>query len=134
MNTSHSAKRPGRLFLILTLGSLSTISPFAIDLYLPAFSQMAEFFQTTSARVALSLSSYFVGLAVGQLFYGPLLDRWGRKRPLYFGLGLFVAASFACWQASSVDELIAVRFLQALGGCVAGVAATAMVRDFFPPQ
>lgn len=126
--------KPSNLYLILTLGSLATISPFAIDLYLPAFQQMAEEFGTTPARVALSLSSFFVGLSLGQLFYGPLLDRFGRKRPLFFGLGIFILASFGCLQSKSVEALIAFRFLQALGGCVASVSATAMVRDFFPPR
>lgn len=120
------------LFIILILGALTTVSPFAIDLYLPAFPQIAEALGTTVARVALSLSSYFIGLAIGQIFYGPVLDRYGRKRPVYFGLGLFVLTSIGCLFAKSVDALIALRFLQALGGCAAQVAAMAMVRDFFP--
>jgi DHA1 family bicyclomycin/chloramphenicol resistance-like MFS transporter len=95
---------------------------------------MAREFHTDGARVALSLSSYFIGLALGQNFYGPFLDRFGRKRPLYFGLCLYVIASLACIYSGSIEALIAYRFLQAIGGCAAGVAATAMVRDFYGPK
>ncbi|MDE1153672.1 MAG: multidrug effflux MFS transporter [Micavibrio sp.] len=120
------------LFIILILGALSTISPFAIDMYLPAFGQIAADMNTVPSTVALSLSSYFIGLAAGQLAYGPLLDRYGRKRPLYAGLTLFVFASIGCMTSHTVESLIIWRFFQALGGCVAQVAATAMVHDFFP--
>jgi MFS transporter, DHA1 family, multidrug resistance protein len=128
------ATKPRDFFLILILGTLSTISPFAIDLYLPAFAQIAHEFGTVPARVALTLSSYFVGLAIGQIFYGPLLDRYGRKPPLYFGLGLFIVASVFCATATSIEMLILFRFAQACGGCVAQVAALTMVRDFFPEE
>ena len=120
------------LRIILILGALSTISPFAIDLYLPAFPQIAAGLGSTEAQVALSLSSYFIGMACGQLLYGPLLDRYGRKPPLYAGLALFVLASLGCAFVANVDSLIGLRLLQALGGCVAQVAALTMVRDFFP--
>jgi MFS transporter, DHA1 family, multidrug resistance protein len=123
-----------RPLIIFILGSLSTISPFAIDMYLPAFHDMAGSLHTTTARISLSLSSYFAGLAAGQLFYGPLLDRFGRKLPLYAGMLLFIAASMLCLGARSVEWLIAMRFVQALGGCAAQVAAMAMVRDFFHVQ
>lgn len=121
-----------RVLIIIVLGALSTISPFAIDMYLPAFPEIAAALQTSTARVSLSLASYFAGLAVGQLCYGPLLDRFGRKAPLYAGLTLFIVASVLCLFARNVESLIVLRFVQALGGCAAGVAAMAMVRDFFP--
>ncbi len=121
-----------RFLIVLILGALSTISPFAIDMYLPAFPEVAADLHTSTARISLSISSYFAGLAVGQLLYGPLLDRFGRKPPLYAGLVLFIAASLLCLCAPSVNWLIAMRFLQALGGCAAQTAAMAMVRDFFP--
>jgi DHA1 family bicyclomycin/chloramphenicol resistance-like MFS transporter len=73
-------------------------------------------------------------MAIGQIFYGPLLDRFGRKPPLYFGLLLFIAASVGCIFSGSIESLIAFRFLQALGGCAAQVAAVTMVRDFFPAE
>jgi DHA1 family bicyclomycin/chloramphenicol resistance-like MFS transporter len=123
-----------RTLIILILGSLSTISPFAIDMYLPAFPEIATALHTSQAHVSLSISSYFAGLAAGQLFYGPLLDRFGRKIPLYVGLLIFIAASVLCLFSQHVEWLVAMRFLQALGGCSAQVAAMAMVRDFFPVQ
>lgn len=119
-------------FLVLILGTLTALSPFSIDMYLPAFQDIARSLHTTTSHVDESLSSYFIGLAFGQLLYGPLMDRFGRKRPLYAGLSLYIAASVACAMAGSVNLLIAVRLLQALGGCAASVAAFAMVRDLFP--
>ncbi len=121
-----------KAFVILLLGFLAAISPFAIDMYLPAFKQIATEFKTTTARISLSISSYFIGLAVGQLMYGPLLDRFGRKKPLYVGLIIFTVASIGCMRAVNVEMLVAFRLIQAIGGCVAWVAAMTMVRDFFP--
>ncbi len=120
------------LFLISLLGALSVISPFAIDLYLPAYQQVAASFNVANTVVALTLSSYFIGMAMGQVFYGPLLDRFGRKRPLLGGLMLFILASVGGAFAPTIHALIGLRFIQAFGGCVAGVASLAMVRDFFP--
>lgn len=101
-------------------------------MYLPAFSLVAKQFHTDTASISLSLSSYFVGFALGQVFYGPLLDRFGRKAPLAAGLVLYVAACFGCIYAPSLKMLVVLRLVQALGGCVAQVSAVAMVRDFFP--
>jgi MFS transporter, DHA1 family, multidrug resistance protein len=126
--------RPSNFVIILILGALSTLSPFSIDMYLPAFPQIARDLGTTPAQISLSVSGYFIGLALGQLFYGPLLDRFGRKPPLYAGLSLFVAASLGCVAVRSPGLFIALRLLQALGGCVAQVGAIAMVRDFFPAR
>ena len=117
---------------IFILGALSTVSPFSIDMYLASFPKVAQELHTNEARVSLSVSSYFVGLAIGQIFYGPLLDRFGRKVPLYCGLLIYILASIGCMSVQSVEWLIALRFVQALGGCAAQVAATVMVRDFFP--
>ena len=103
-------------------------------MYLPAFSRIAAEFNTSTSAVSLSLSAYFIAFALGQVLYGPLLDRFGRKRPLYVGLGIYIAASFGCAYPHNMRTFIAFRFLQALGGCVAQVGAVAMVRDFFPPR
>lgn len=121
-----------RFLVILILGALSTISPFAIDMYLPAFPGIAAALHTSTARISLSISSYFAGLAAGQLLYGPLLDRFGRKLPLYAGLILFIVASLLCLFSRTLEWLAAMRFVQGLGGCAAQVASLAMVRDFFP--
>ncbi len=121
-----------RSFIIIILGALSTVTPLAIDMYLPSFTDIAHAMHTTEAKISLSLSSYFIGMAAGQLIYGPLLDRFGRKKPLYFGLLLFIAISIACMFVKTKESLIVLRLFQALGGCAAAVASMAMVRDFFP--
>ena len=127
----NSTKKQPQFFLILILGLLSAIGPLSIDMYLPAFPSIAKGLNTTVASVMLSLSSFFIGISVGQLLYGPLLERYGRKTPLYIGLSLYAIASFACATAMSVETLILFRFFQALGGCVGMVASRAMVRDLF---
>jgi MFS transporter, DHA1 family, multidrug resistance protein len=119
-------------WIVLLLGALCVVTPFAIDMYLPAFSSIAAEFHSTTASISLSLSTYFLGFALGQLLYGPLLDRFGRKRPLYVGLIAYIICSIGCALAPTLNLFIALRFFTALGGCVAQVAAIAMVRDFFP--
>jgi DHA1 family bicyclomycin/chloramphenicol resistance-like MFS transporter len=119
--------------LILTLGILNALTPLSIDMYLPSFPDIARELGATSSQVALTVSIYFIGFAGGQIFYGPLLDRFGRKKPVYFGLAVYILATFGCMRAHSIEELLFFRFLSATGGCAASVAATAMVRDFFPP-
>jgi len=131
ISTTNRNKRED-FFLILMLGALNTITPFSIDMYLPGFPEIANDLHTSIGKVALSVSTYFLGFAAGQLLYGPLLDRFGRKRPLYIGLSLYVVATFGCIAFDSIDALLMFRFLQALAGCVGAVAAMAMVRDFFP--
>ncbi len=113
------------------LGALDTITPISIDMYLPAFPKIAGEFHISVEKVALSVSTYFLGFAIGQIIYGPLLDRFGRKRPLYIGMGLYIIASMACVLSGSLHIFLVARFLQAFSGCVAAVAAIAMIRDFF---
>lgn len=121
------------LRLLLILGGLSAFGPLAIDLYLPAFPAMAASFGTDSEHIQLSLSAYFIGLASGQLFYGPVADRFGRRKPLLFGIVLFCLASLACALAPSLEWLLAARFAQALGGCAGIVVNRAVVRDLCTP-
>ena len=131
LNVDNRNKRQ-TFFLILILGALETITPVSIDMYLPAFPKIVNDFNTNIGKVALSVSTYFLGFAVGEIAYGPLLDRFGRKRPMYAGLALYVVATIICGLSISIDSFLIMRFVQALGGCVASVAAIAMVRDFFP--
>jgi MFS transporter, DHA1 family, multidrug resistance protein len=121
-----------RFLWILILGLLTSIGPFSTDMYLPAFPQIAIGLHTTIAKVSLSLSSYFIGISVGQLFYGPILDRFGRKKPIYVGLLIFILSTLGCAFVGSVDTLITLRLFQAIGGCAGMVASRAMVRDIFP--
>src|SRR6059058_1145964 len=98
-------------YLILILGLLSAIGPFSIDMYLPGFPSIAADLHTTVAKISLSLSSFFIGISFGQMLYGPLLDRFGRKRPLYIGLTAYLLASIGCTMATSADQLIWLRLL-----------------------
>lgn len=126
-----SNRRDKHFYRILILGLLTAIGPFSIDMYLPAFPAIAKSLDTTVAQVMLSFSSFFVGISAGQLIYGPLLERFGRKKPLYVGLFLYLLASVGCAMATSVNSLILFRLLQALGGCAGMVTARAIVRDLF---
>ncbi|MBC2688239.1 MULTISPECIES: multidrug effflux MFS transporter [Pseudomonas] len=114
---------------ILILGALSAFGPLAIDFYLPAFPAMAAAFGTDEKHVQMTLASYFLGLSLGQLAYGPVADRFGRRIPLLVGVTLFTLASLACAFAPSLDGLIAARFVQALGGCAGMVISRAVVSD-----
>ena len=126
---------PSKKFkLVLLLGMLTAVGPFSIDMYLPSFPGIAASLHTSVARITLSLSSFFVGIAFGQMFYGPLLDKFGRKKPLYLGLMVYIIASLGCALAINSDQLIWLRLLQALGSCSGLVAARAMVRDLFPVE
>lgn len=122
-----------RFRLLLILGALSAFGPLAIDFYLPAFPAMARDFATDVEHVQLSLAAYFIGLALGQLVYGPLADRYGRRWPLLVGVGFFTLGSLACALAPTLDWLIAARFVQALGGCAGIVVTRAVVRDSCEP-
>ena len=114
---------------ILILGALSAFGPLAIDFYLPAFPAMAFAFGTDEKHIQLTLAAYFLGLSLGQLAYGPVADRFGRRVPLLTGVALFTVASLACAYAPSLEWLIGARFVQALGGCAGMVISRAVVSD-----
>jgi MFS transporter, DHA1 family, multidrug resistance protein len=125
-------KRSRYVSVILILGSLTALSPFSIDMYLPGFPAIAEDLATSVSKVSLSLSGFFIGISLGQLLYGPLLDRFGRKRPLYIGLSVYILASIGCAFSHTIGALIVLRFIQALGSCAATVVSVTLVRDLFP--
>lgn len=128
-----STKKQNAL-LILILGSLEALTPFSIDMYLPSFTQIASDLQTTTAKVSFSISTYFIGFALGQIIYGPLLDYFGRKKPLYVGLLIYILSTIGLMYTNSIEVFLFLRFIQAIGGCVASVGAMSMVRDFFPVE
>ena len=134
MKNSSEKFNKQQLSVVLLLGVLSAMGPFTIDMYLPAFNQISTSLQTTQDQVQLSLASYFIGISVGQLFYGPITDRFGRKNPLYVGLIIYTLASIGCGLAKNIDQLVAFRLLQALGGCAGMVVSRAVVRDLFKPH
>lgn len=120
-----------RATLVVLLGCVAAIGPFSIDMYLRGFPNIAESFSTTEANVSYTLTGYFIGISIGQLLYGPLIDRYGRKQPLLIGLGLYAIASLACAMAFSLESLVFFRFVQALGASVGMVASMAIIRDRF---
>lgn len=132
MNTNTAITKKKYIKLILILGSLTALGPFSIDMYLPGFAGIAKDLNTSVANVSMTLSSYFIGISAGQLLYGPLLDRFGRKRPLFIGLIVYILASLGCVFVTDIDTFIGLRFVQAVGSCAATVASVSMVRDLFP--
>ncbi len=120
--------------IIFFIATLVAIGPMATDLYLPALPALTQAFDTGHSRVQLTLSLFFIGFAIGQLIYGPLSDRFGRKPVLLIGLIIFVISSAAATFANSIESLIVIRLFQALGGCAGPVLGRAMVRDLYDPQ
>lgn len=125
-----SKSQPLKL-LVIILASLTAFAPLSIDMYLPSFPQIAANFGVPVSTVELSLATFFVGVALGQLLYGTAADRFGRKRPLYVGLTIYCVASLLCAVSPNIETLIVLRFFQALGACGGIVIARAMVRDLF---
>lgn len=117
--------------LTLLLASLTAFGPFSTDMYLSSFPELAKSFATDAGTVQLSLSSFFLGLTLGQLFYGPLIDRFGRKRPLLAGIFLFTLASFCIVFVPSIWGFNGLRFVQALGGAAGMVVSRAVIRDLY---
>lgn len=114
---------------ILLLGTLTAFGALTIDLYLPTLPVIARDFAVSPAAVQLTFTAFFIGMAVGQLFYGPLSDRVGRRPAILLGCCVYVVASLLCALAPSIGWLVAGRFAQALGCCAGMVVARAVVRD-----
>ncbi len=116
--------RPDTLAMTATLAMLTSLGPLSTDFYLPSLPDIARVFGTTTAGAQATLSAWLFGFAAGQVVYGPLSDRLGRKPVLLFGLGLFFLATLACTLAPTIEALVGARFVQALGAsgrsCSAG--------------
>ena len=123
--------RSGTFALTALLAALSAIGPLSTDMYLPSLPDIARQLDASTAQVQLTISSYLIGFAVGQIFYGPISDRHGRKPILLGALALYCAASLACALSTSIEMLIAARFMQAVGGSGGIVLARAIVRDLY---
>ena len=122
---------PSYAKLAIILGTLSAFAPLSIDMYLPALPTIAADFNTQTSVVQQTLAVFFIGLAVGQAFYGPIADRVGRRGPLLFGATLYMLASIGCAFAPTIQSLILLRLAQALGGCAGIVISRSIVRDLF---
>ncbi len=123
-----------KIWLIFILALMSSIAPLSTDMYLPALSQVQISFNTSSFLTQLSLASFFSAFALGQLIYGPLSDVFGRKKPALIGISLFIISSFLCIVIDNIYVFIALRFVEALGGCAGVVIARAIVNDLFDTQ
>ena len=122
---------PSYAKLVIILGTLSAFAPLSIDMYLPALPTIAADFNTQTSVVQQTLAVFFIGLAVGQAFYGPIADRVGRRPPLIFGSALYMLACLGCAFAPTIQSLILLRLAQALGGCAGIVISRSIVRDLF---
>lgn len=127
-------QRIQKKYLIVLLGTLAALGPFSIDMYLPAFGDIARDLATDEKHVAFTLTSYFVGIAVGQLIYGPVVDKYGRKKPLLIGLLIYALSALGCALSADISTLIGMRALQALGGCVGMVASNAIISDVYEKE
>ena len=115
--------------MVVILGLLSAIGPFAIDMYLPALPQIGASLDAPVGAVQASLTAFFIALGVGQPLFGSLSDMWGRKKPLYLGLAIFIVASIGCALAQDIHTLVTLRFVQGLGAAAGMVVPRAVVRD-----
>lgn len=120
--------------IVFILALLNTLESLSIDLYLPAFPMMAQIFQTDIGHIQISISIFFAGFAIGQLLWGPLSDKKGRKPVLYIGLGLFIIGALAIYFTTNIFVLWAMRFLQAFGGSAGIVIGRAIVIDLYDKE
>lgn len=129
-----STARGSYASLAIILGTLTAFGPFSIDMYLPALPAIAHEFGVETAAAQQTLAVFFIGLSLGQALYGPISDRYGRRLPLLFGCALYAIACIGCAFATSIESLIVLRFIQALGGCAGMVISRSVVRDLFDQQ
>jgi len=132
MNHPYPNIRP--TVVIMILGLLTAFAPFATDTYLAGFADIAASLNCETSDVQLSLSSFFLGLSLGQIFYGPISDRIGRKIPLMIGVLLFIISSTLAIFASTLTSFVIIRFFQAVGGCAGMIMGRAIIRDVFNAQ
>jgi MFS transporter, DHA1 family, multidrug resistance protein len=129
--SSATEMKPDRRFpgWLVLLGALTALGPLSIDMYLPAFLAIAQDLQVARGAVERTLPMFLLGLAIGQLVYGPLSDRFGRRAPMLAGLSIYLFGSIGCALAADVQQLAASRLVQALGGGAGMVIARAVIRD-----
>ncbi|HFZ8994197.1 TPA: Bcr/CflA family multidrug efflux MFS transporter [Citrobacter freundii] len=129
-----TTRQQSSLAIVFILGLLAMLMPLSIDMYLPALPVISEQFGVPAGRAQMTLSSYILGFALGQLFYGPMADSLGRKPVILGGTLVFAAAAVACALAQSVDQLITMRFFHGLAAAAASVVINALMRDIYPQE
>lgn len=129
MKSNNFKRKPSHAQLLVVLAAMTMFVPMSTDMYLPSFPAVAQALHVHVVNLQLTLTSFMLGTGLGQILYGPISDRFGRKKPSYFGILIFVIASLLCTAATTLPTLIAYRFLQAFGGSAALVCARAIVRD-----
>ncbi|RWR02655.1 bicyclomycin/multidrug efflux system [[Pantoea] beijingensis] len=120
--------------LVVILGLLAMLMPLSIDMYLPALPQIAKQFNVSAGSVQMTLNLYILGFALGQLFYGPLADSFGRKPVITFGTLVFALAAAACAMSQTVEQLINMRFLHGLSAAAGSVVISALMRDSYSKE
>lgn len=126
--------QPDSFFMAALLTALVAVAPISTDMYLPALPAIADHFSVTDGDVQLTLSIYLIGFGVGQLIFGPLSDRFGRRPTLIGGLVLFLVTSIVCLMSTNIHMLITARFFQAIGASAGGAVGRAVVRDIHGPK
>ena len=122
-------KQDSKLFILIFLGMLSAFGPFVMDMYLPTLPAMSDYFHTTSSMVQLGLTSSMVGLAIGQLIFGPLSDKYGRQRPLIIALFLFLFSTVGCIFSQNIMQFVVLRFVQRVAGAGGVVLSRSIATD-----
>ncbi|MBM4412970.1 MAG: multidrug effflux MFS transporter, partial [Chloroflexi bacterium] len=119
------------LILTIILGSVQAIMPMSIDLYLPALPTIANDLQVAAGSVQFTVAVFMIGVALGQVVYGPITDKFGRKTPLLVGFGLYIIGAVICASAPTITWLVVGRFIQALGASAGAVISSAIARDLW---
>lgn len=122
-------KDNSKVFLLILLGMLTAFGPFVTDMYLPSLPSMGEYFNATSSQVQLGLTTSMIGLAVGQVLFGPLSDRYGRRRPLLAAMWLFLASTLLCLFSQTIFQFVAFRLLQGIAGAGGIVISRSVAAD-----
>lgn len=122
-------KENSKVFLLILLGMLTAFGPFVTDMYLPSLPSMSEYFSTSSSMIQLGLTTSMIGLAVGQIFFGPLSDRYGRRLPLLSGMWLFIVSTLLCLFSQTIEQFVAFRLLQGIAGAGGIVISRSVATD-----
>lgn len=126
MNNDNS-----KIFVLVLLGMLTAFGPFVTDMYLPTLPAMADYFHTSPAMVQMGLTTSMIGLAAGQLLFGPLSDKYGRRTPLLVAMWLFIGSTLLCVFATTIGQFVALRFLQGIAGSGGIVISRSVATDKF---